>query len=68
VSRHHHEPHGDPSVWVPCATCWGQRRLLMAAAGGGLAPTTCPGCLGVGERLANSAQVAAPAREGEPLG
>lgn len=53
---------------MPCATCWGQRRLLMAAAGGGLAPTTCPGCLGVGERLANSAQVAAPAREGEPLG
>jgi hypothetical protein len=62
MTWHHHEPHGD-GVWVPCATCWGQRRLLTASAGGGLVPTTCPGCLGVGERLAGGDQVPAPAGE-----
>jgi hypothetical protein len=41
-------------VWVPCATCWGQRQILevVAAANGEgdlLVPHSCPGCLGVGE-------------------
>ncbi|HSJ73117.1 MAG TPA: hypothetical protein VK904_02275 [Miltoncostaeaceae bacterium] len=41
-------------VWVPCPTCWGQRRILelVAAANGDgdlLLPRTCPGCLGIGE-------------------
>jgi hypothetical protein len=41
-------------VWVPCPTCWGQRRILELVAapngeGGLLLPRTCPGCLGVGE-------------------
>jgi hypothetical protein len=60
MTPRHHEAHDAPGVWVPCATCWGQRRLLTAAADGGLVPTTCPGCLGVGERLADGDQVPAP--------
>ena len=61
MTRHHHESHGDVGVWVTCATCWGQRRLLTASGGGaGLVPTTCPGCLGVGERLAGGDHVPAP--------
>jgi hypothetical protein len=62
MTHHGHAHHGS-GVWVPCATCWGQRRLLTAPAGGGaLIPTTCPGCLGVGERLADGdpVPVAAP--------
>lgn len=54
---HHHEPGGAPGVWVSCATCWGQRRLLTPSPDGGLVPSTCPGCLGVGERLADGDQV-----------
>ena len=39
-------------VWVPCGTCWGQRRLYAVAAGtGDLVPHACPSCMGVGERL-----------------
>ncbi len=60
MTPRHHETHDAAGVWVPCATCWGQRRLLTAAADGALVPTTCPGCLGVGERLAGSDQVPAP--------
>jgi hypothetical protein len=39
-------------VWVPCATCWGQRRVYTASpGGGGLTPHACAACLGLGERL-----------------
>jgi hypothetical protein len=43
-------------VWVPCPTCWGQRRILeLVAVGNGdgnrLVARSCPGCLGVGEVL-----------------
>jgi hypothetical protein len=61
-----HRPHSRPAapppavadaasagVWEPCATCWGQRRILSPAGNGeGLVPVTCPGCFGVGERPA----------------
>lgn len=60
MTPHHHEHHSAPGVWVPCATCWGQRRLLTASGGGGLVPTTCPACLGLGERLADGGGVPAP--------
>ncbi|WP_217915366.1 hypothetical protein [Miltoncostaea marina] len=40
------------SVWAPCGTCWGQRRLYVALVRGGrLTPRTCPACMGLGERL-----------------
>ncbi len=39
-------------IWVPCGTCWGQRRLYEDRNGEGLVPCVCPGCLGVGERPA----------------
>jgi hypothetical protein len=47
-------PSAAPVVWLPCPTCWGQRRILEvvpAANGEGdlLVPRSCPGCLGVGE-------------------
>jgi hypothetical protein len=48
----------DP-VWITCATCWGQRRLLTASSGR-LEPITCPSCLGIGERLSGGDQVPAP--------
>jgi hypothetical protein len=60
MTPHDHEHRAD-GVWVPCATCWGQRRLLTARAGGGLVARTCPGCMGVGERLADGDHVPAPA-------
>jgi hypothetical protein len=61
MTYHGHAPHGS-GVWVMCATCWGQRRLLTApAGGGGLISIVCPGCLGVGERLADGHPVPAPA-------
>ncbi|MCU0309017.1 MAG: hypothetical protein MUE51_14880 [Thermoleophilia bacterium] len=41
------------SVWFPCPTCWGQRRLLRRAPGDDhLIGETCPSCLGVGEQHA----------------
>lgn len=40
------------AIWVPCATCWGQRRIYENPNGEGLVPCTCPTCLGLGERLA----------------
>jgi hypothetical protein len=39
-------------VWVPCGTCWGQRRIHSDRNGEGLVPHACPTCLGTGERLA----------------
>jgi len=41
-------------VWVPCGTCWGQRRIYADRNGEGLVPHDCPGCLGTGERLVAS--------------
>jgi hypothetical protein len=43
-------------AWAPCPTCWGQRRVwepVAAANGEGAVyhATTCPGCLGIGERM-----------------
>jgi hypothetical protein len=43
-------------IWVPCPTCWGQRRILepVAAANGEgdlLVAMPCPACLGVGDVL-----------------
>ena len=49
-------------VWIPCGTCWGQRRLFTATAGTGrLVPHTCPSCMGLGERLADGDPTPAPA-------
>lgn len=39
------------AIWVPCAMCWGQRRIFEDLHGQGLVACTCPGCLGLGERL-----------------
>lgn len=39
------------ATWEPCATCWGQRRIFEDRNGEGLVPCTCPGCLGIGERV-----------------
>jgi hypothetical protein len=39
------------ATWEPCATCWGQRRILEDRNGEGLVPCTCPTCLGLGERI-----------------
>ena len=61
MTPRHHESHDSAGVWAPCATCWGQRRLLTACADGGLVPSACPACLGVGERLADGDQVVAAA-------
>lgn len=59
----HTSPHDRDGVWIPCGTCWGQRRLYREAAGSGrLVAHTCPSCMGVGERLADGDQV--PARAG----
>ena len=38
-------------VWVPCATCWGQRRIVTIGHSGEARAQTCTTCLGVGERL-----------------
>ena len=38
-------------VWVPCGTCWGQRRIYSDRNGEGLVPHACPTCLGTGELL-----------------
>ena len=40
-----------PAIWIPCPTCWGQRRIFEDRNGDGLTPCTCPSCLGLGERL-----------------
>lgn len=54
-------PRDHDGVWVPCGTCWGQRRLYVAPADGGrLAARTCPSCMGLGERLSGGDQVPAP--------
>ncbi len=37
--------------WTACPTCWGQRRIFEDHNGEGLVPHTCPGCLGLGERI-----------------
>ena len=47
------------AVWVPCGTCWGQRRLYSTAPDGGLVPHSCPSCIGLGERLVGGDQVPA---------
>jgi hypothetical protein len=39
------------ATWEPCATCWGQRRIFEDRNAEGLVPSTCPGCLGLGERV-----------------
>ena len=41
-----------PTIWRPCPTCWGQRRIYENPNGEGLVPRTCPSCLGVGESIA----------------
>ena len=41
-----------PTIWTPCPTCWGQRRIFEDPNGEGLVPHTCPSCLGLGERIA----------------
>jgi hypothetical protein len=41
-----------PTIWTPCPTCWGQRRIYEDLNGEGLVPRACPGCLGLGERIA----------------
>jgi hypothetical protein len=46
----------DTRPWLPCPTCWGQRRILTRVhapngEGAMLVAGTCPGCLGVGEVL-----------------
>ena len=55
----HRTEHADGPVWITCATCWGQRQLLIESHGR-LEPTPCPTCLGVGERLSGGDQVPAP--------
>lgn len=48
---HHPVIHADAElVWVACAACWGQRRILRRE-GGRLRGIPCPWCLGVGEQL-----------------
>jgi hypothetical protein len=36
------------TVWVPCGTCWGQRRIFRFHDGHYLR-LTCPACLGLGD-------------------
>ncbi|HMN99665.1 MAG TPA: hypothetical protein PKD59_09640 [Miltoncostaeaceae bacterium] len=55
----HHHSDGD-ARWVPCGTCWGQRRLWSPDADGALHAEACPTCLGLGERLLGGDQVPAP--------
>lgn len=38
-------------VWVPCATCWGQRQIIVQATDGRDYTTTCWTCRGIGEQL-----------------
>jgi hypothetical protein len=54
----HHHTDGD-AHWVPCGTCWGQRRLWSPAPDGALRADTCPSCLGLGELLHGGDQVPA---------
>lgn len=42
--------HGG-AIWIPCAMCWGQRRIFEVRDGEGLVPAACPWCLGLGEGL-----------------
>jgi hypothetical protein len=42
----------EPAIWIPCPSCWGQRRIFEDRNGDGLTPCTCPGCLGLGEQIA----------------
>jgi hypothetical protein len=67
TTHRHHEPFGA-SVWVTCATCWGQRRLLTPGPEGELTPSLCPSCLGIGERLADRAHAARPPTAAPPSG
>lgn len=41
-----------PTIWTPCPTCWGQRRIFENHNGEGLVPHPCPSCLGLGEQMA----------------
>ena len=55
------------ATWIPCPTCWGQRRILEpdrapGAPCGALVARACPGCLGIGEVV--TGEPAPPA--GEP--
>lgn len=60
MTPHRHEHRAD-GVWVPCPVCWGQRRLLAPSPSGALTSLTCPGCIGVGERLTGADPLPAPA-------
>lgn len=56
----------DALAWIPCPTCWGQRRILEpdrtpGAGRRALVAQTCPRCLGVGEVMEGGAL--APADE-----
>ena len=42
------------TIWTPCPTCWGQRRIFENPNGEGLVPHTCPSCLGLGEQISAS--------------
>ncbi len=47
-------PHPSPLpalVWVPCASCWGQRRQFVQDARGRWWGRDCPRCEGSGEVL-----------------
>ena len=46
------------AVWIPCGTCWGQRRIYSNPNGEGLVPHACPACLGTGEQLVVTGEVA----------
>ncbi len=52
---------GTDGVWVPCGTCWGQRKVYRATGDGVLAAHTCHSCMGLGERLTGGDQVHAQA-------
>jgi len=54
------------ATWIPCPTCWGQRRILEpdrapGAARGALVATPCPDCLGIGEVVTGEPSLAADA-------
>ena len=50
--RNHEHASLRPSLaWVPCGTCWGQRKLVTLEPHGIVTAETRPSCLGVGERL-----------------
>lgn len=38
-------------TWVPCGTCWGQRKIVSLGPDESVCEEVCPSCLGVGERL-----------------